>query len=329
MKRITIEEIEKLYNPGGSYSSLYGKIRDLIEKGKIKPVKASGVNGKRPALHCEYWLMETENDLLQKEKWKEELLYSIIPAISVDYYLKHLQSYKSDRDMVLLLNDFLKNNRKELEVPVSWNERSFAVWHREKFLQREQGIKILKRCGLCIEDLNVYETSEPLAYYVHTRKVPQNILIIENKDTFYSMRRVLLNGGDEILGLETGTLVYGAGKAILRSFQDFNFGTEPYMRAAENKIYYFGDLDYEGIGIYERLEEMFRPYCSIRPFTEAYDKMLQKAAAFSLPKTKDGQNRNLTGVFFEYFNENQKKNMREILEKGEYIPQEILCSIDF
>ena len=85
--------------------------------------------------------------------------------------------------------------------------------------------------------------------YTHTREVPQNLLLLENKDTFYSMRRHLLEGKDTILGMKIGTLIYGAGKGILKSFQDFSICAEPYMQNRQNQIYYFGDLDYEGIGI--------------------------------------------------------------------------------
>ena len=56
------------------------------------------------------------------------------------------------------------------------------------------------------------------------------------------MRNYLLNGHTEI---------FGAGKGIIRSFQDFDLCAEPYMKHPKNTIYYFGDLDYEGIGIYE------------------------------------------------------------------------------
>ena len=67
------------------------------------------------------------------------------------------------------------------------------------------------------------------------------------------MRNYLLNGYTEIFGAEIGTLIYGAGKGIIRSFQDFDLCAEPYMKHPKNTIYYFGDLDYEGIGIYENL----------------------------------------------------------------------------
>lgn len=160
------------------------------------------------------------------------------------------------------MNEYLKTNREKLDTPMAMNERSFSIWHREKFLKEEQGKKILKRCGLSIDTLKIYETTEPLAYYVHTREVPQNMLILENKDTFYSMRRM--------------TLIYGAGKGVLRSFQDFATCGEPYMKDKGNILYCFGDLDYEGILIYEKLATLFESFCEIQPFGQGYLKCLRK-----------------------------------------------------
>ena len=144
-------------------------------------------------------------------------------------------------------------------------------------MAKEQGKRVLSHCGLDLEFLNLYPTAEPLAYYSHTRETPQNLLILENKDTFFSMRRHLLEGGEKILGVKIGTLIYGGGKRIIRSFQDFSLCIEPYMRDAGNKIYYFGDLDYEGIGIYEGLAEAFAGSWEIFPFLPAYTAMLRKA----------------------------------------------------
>ena len=49
----------------------------------------------------------------------------------------------------------------------------------------------------------------------------------------------------------------------------------------------------------------------------------------SIPETKEGQNRNIKDIFFSYFSMEQVKRMKEILEKGYYIPQEILNISDF
>ena len=328
MKRIGLEEIELKYKVK-TYQELYEKVLLLIQKEEIKPVKVSGKNGKKPALYKEYWKIEKKQD---NSEYIEELSYQYVPMISTNYYLKHIRQYQEDRQWLLLLNQYLKTNRKELEIPKAMNERSFDIWHREKFIKEEQGKKILKRCGMTLEDLNLYETTEPLAYYTHTREIPQNMLILENKDTFYSMRKCLLSGSEQICGVVIGTLIYGAGKGILRSFQDFSLCAEPYMRKQGNVIYYFGDLDYEGILIYENLTTLFNEEYEIKPFHQAYLKMLEKAKQIGieqLPMTKTGQNQNISTFFFDSFKKEQVEQMQQILEKGRYIPQEILSVEDF
>lgn len=144
------------------------------------------------------------------------------------------------------------------------------------------------------------------------------------------MRRHLLEGNEEILGIKIDTLIYGAGKGIFRSFEDFDLCVEPYMQAEGNQIFYFGDLDYEGIGIYENLAELFNEEWKIIPFMAGYEKLLDKAVkAVSIPETKERQNRNIKNIFFSYFSTERIKQMKEILGKGRYVPQEILNISDF
>ena len=326
MKRISLEALFSS-RQSMAYQEQYHYICGLIEENKIKPVKASGTNGKKPALYREYWILEKQKDYSHAI---EEIKYTFSTMLSVDYYLAHPDVYEKDRTYVLMLNQYLKEHRNKLEQPESWNERSFEIWNREKFLDREQGKTILKRCGIQPEELNIYRSAEPLAYYTHTRKTPQNLLILENKDPFFSMRNYLLHGPTEIFKTEIGSLIYGAGKGVLRSFQDFDLCAEPYMKEPGNTILYFGDLDYEGIGIYENLAERFRGQWEIRPFLQAYEKMLVKADYVEiLPETKEQQNRNIRSDFFSYFEESIVEKMRNILESDRYIPQEILNAADF
>lgn len=331
MKRILLDEIERKLHEE-SYEQLCKYVYRQVESGCLKPVKASGLNGKKPALYQQYWVADTDVDY---SEYEEELKYKMSMQISVDYYLRHLAQYAADREWVQLLNQYFLDTQSGNPEPVSKNERSFQIWGREKFLQQEQGKKILKRCGVAASQLAYYETSEPLAYYSANRQTPQNLLILENKDTFYSMRRHLLDQSEdhkkEIFGIPFGTLIYGAGKGILRSFQDFSFCVEPYMQAKENRIYYFGDLDYEGIGIYERLAQLFEQQeIMICPFTQAYEKMMEKAGEVKkLPNTKEKQNRNLSGAFFSFFSEQTVSHMLQLLEREYYIPQEILNITDF
>lgn len=322
MKRISLEELLGKYS-NASYQQQYAHIMELLENGKIKPVGTAGTNGKSPALCLSYWVMEERNN--SHDALTEELNYHLEPIISIGYYLSHLAEYQKDRQWVLMLNAYLKENRSLLEQPISVNERSFEIWGREKFLTKEQGKKILKRCGIEPDSLNMYETAEPFAYYSNTRKTPQNMLILENKDTFFSMRRFLLEGNTHVLGMEVGTLIYGGGKRIVKSFQDFDLSAEPYMKAEGSQMYYFGDLDYEGIGIYESLARHWYGHGKPIPFVTAYERMMEKAKKIGrLPDTKEFQNQNISGEFFSYFSKETVEQMQTILEQGKYIPQEIL-----
>ena len=101
------------------------------------------------------------------------------------------------------------------------------------------------------------------------------------------------------------------------------------MKEKSNRIYYFGDLDYEGIGIYESLAELFQEYWEIVPFCSAYHTMLLKAELMQgLPDTKEKQNRNIQDLFFSYFQLEEQEQMKKILHQEQYIPQEILNITD-
>lgn len=320
------------------YSLLVDFVYGELEAGHLKPVKSHGTNGKKPALFKDYHVMQEKPD---DTKYLEEIRYRLSSRIDISYYLSHPQQYAVEREEVLALSRYLDTEEKQLQIPVSLNERSFAIWGREKFLSCQDrqkkgeitGRKILAHTGITWEDLNIYETTEPLAYYCRSRIVPQNILIIENKDTFYSMRRYLMQQRQTIFQMPVDTLIYGAGKGILKAFRDRSLCVEPYVQDAGNQLYYFGDLDFEGIRIYEQLQEKFQKEVCIRPFVPAYEAMvfkgLQNFGLERLPETKKGQNRELTGVFMEYFSAKIQEKMCHVLENGKYIPQEIINIQDY
>lgn len=322
---ITLSELQT-YMKVTDYSSLVTLLYTLMEKAQLTPIKNSGLNGRKPALYQKYRI---HREIKDYSKYQEELLYQLDPMLDNNYYKNHLETYQKDRLFVLALNEYIKNHKSSLQETSSYNERSFEIWGREKFLLKEGGIRILKYLGLTADDLNVYETSEPLAYYSHHKEVPQKIVILENKDTFYSMRRHLLGNNFTILGDRIGTLIYGGGKSIYKSFQDFTLCLEPYMNDARNEILYFGDLDYEGIHIYETLQNNFKDKVCLAPFCKGYQRMLDKANIERLPITKEGQNRNIGEVFFSYFSNEIQSKMKHILQQDKYVPQEILQKSDF
>lgn len=336
-KKISLLELREYYRLT-EYPELVQLVMKLIEKKQIEPIKNSKLNGKTPALYNSYRILKSEKDYTEQ---KNELMY-LSSKFNIDYYRKHPEKYLEDRHYILLLNDFLKKNADQLMEPVSENERSFEIFGREKFISKEQGQRIMKNLGLSLEQLNVYETTEPLAYYTNHKRQPQKLLIIENKDTFYSMRKHLMNQNETILEEEIGTLIYGGGKGIYRSFQDFALCVEPYMNCPDNTYYYFGDLDYEGILIYEKLQQIVGEQKRIQPLVRAYEMMLikggrltdgmtgeKRSISFELPEMKAGQNSNCGELFFSYFSDEVQGIMKQLLQENRYIPQEILQQKDF
>ena len=134
------------------------------------------------------------------------------------------------------------------------------------------------------------------------------------------------------MGTEFGTVIYGAGKGIWKTFEDYINGAERYF-LGRNTLLYFGDLDYEGILIYEHLleQKQYRE-SGIHIFKEAYERMLDKARQFGfsgLPDMKEKQNANIGTSFLSEFNEDRRHQIMELLAMGKYIPQEILNEHDW
>ncbi|WP_297632315.1 Wadjet anti-phage system protein JetD domain-containing protein [uncultured Clostridium sp.] len=323
-KTIELYELEKKFKIE-NYNELYKLVNKLIDEEKMQPIKSSGGNGKKPTLYKKYRLIIKEENY---DKFLEEINFKLSTRFNLDYYRKNLKKYKEHREYILKLSQFLKNNSNLLNIKISMNERAFQIFGREKFIQKELGKTIFKNLGIDISILNFYETSEPIAYYSMHKNMPQNILIIENKDTYYTLRRHLLNGNNIILGDNIDTVMYGGGKSVNRAFKDYGISVEKYLLDDDNKMFYFGDLDYEGILIYESFYKLFKDKYWINPFIKGYEKMIDKSEAIGLPLSKKGQNKNIGDLFLNKFNFYYREKIQVILERGEYIPQEILNITD-
>lgn len=327
-KYITLEDLKKLYYK--YYEQGYGifakYIEALREKEILEPVQSSKTNGKKPALFQKYRILSERKDV---DIYMEELKYKICPKLDISYYVKHIETYIKEREWVLALNRFLIEQPQQLETVISKNERSFQIWCYEKFLDKE-GKNVLKHLKFPMEQLNIYTASEPLAYFSYEKNIGQNVLLIENRDTFCTIRRLMLEQGNILFGIPIGTVVYGAGKRMYKSYQDFDLSVEPYVSDRSNTILYFGDMDYEGIGIYEKVYEILSTKYEVKLFVNVYKRMLEKAQlCITLPDMKEKQNNNVKDFFFHAFTREEQEKMKSILKDGKYIPQEILHAGDF
>jgi hypothetical protein len=327
-QKITLEELEKQYSKN-DYIEFYNLIESMVDQGSLIPIKDSGANGMVRGLFKRYWLISEIDDI------SIELRY-IHGDLNVSYYRTHPEIYKKDKMYIEKLSRYLYKNSKDLLTPMAINERSFAIFNKEKFL-KEVGRGFLSRVRISLDKLNVYETPEPFLYFSKHKNTPQSVWVVENKDTWYSLKKALLEGVNNIFGVRMDTIIYIAGKERVKAFDDFRSALEipqimeEHLRCSDNIFYYLGDIDYEGICMYESLKEKISDVINITLNTEFYKKMIDKyeSSQIDLPDSKPGQNKNIKGVFFIEMGSEYSDIIKQILMKGLYIPQEILNPIDF
>lgn len=312
-RTISYEELLKLYS-SLDYEALAKKVEALVEDRSLKILNKRNTNGRNPLMYMKYSILE------EKDTFEEEIkeIKALNARLNISYYINKPEEYRKHREIINRLNSYMSSSMDRLNRSMAINERSFEIWGKEKLL-RESYIKtILKNLGLSEEILNVYSTPEPFFYYLKDKTIP-NILIIENKDTWFSIRKYLKETEGQVLGLSVGLLIYGEGKKIESSIEFLKEEELSFFKEAS--IYYWGDLDYEGIDIYNRLCNKI----TVAPFMEGYEKMLSLADIKVLERMKEKQK--LTTElknFTKNFHEDSRSKLVGIFEERKYIPQEIV-----
>ncbi len=340
-KGVRISETElRDYLPSLGYNEYYEAIYSLVKNGAISPVKSSGSNGMNPPLYKRYSIS------------KPQLNYGeLIPEIrllhgrlNIEGYLSELDKYMKHKHWLSLLDTFLKKCACMLEVPLSINERSFQIFGKEKALKEDSELAGVFSFNPGLRELlNFYETPEPFFTYdiphkaektaanievldkktVENGSGTRNILIIENKDTWYTLRNIMSSGICNIAGICFDSLIYGEGKKIARKNDSLTEFNSSFYRDVQTCYYYFGDLDYEGIFIIQDLMKI-NPTLRIEVFKPLYAAMLKAAENVRLPETKENQVRRPVDWFVSLFEKVYQDRMLDILQSGSYIPQEIL-----
>lgn len=243
--------------------------------------------------------------------------------LNIEGYLKKPNIYEKHRALLLPLNTFLVTNRKALDTPISKNERAYQIWNNEKMLEDSLCKNVLKWNQL-EEKLNYYLTPEPFFDYIHQKKEQMNLLVVENKDTWYTLRKIMneLQGECTLCDRRIDGVVYGEGNKITKPKALEEYETQVIQRKCT--FFYWGDLDYTGIEMFERVVEQ-NENVSICLFSEIYEKMMQQKDLDTLGNIKHKQNSHVPlARFMQAFDENYQEKIRYILRKNCYIPQEII-----
>jgi|OM-RGC.v1.004430565 hypothetical protein len=321
---------KSVFIENGGYEALADCIEDLCAEGLLTPVKASGTNGRRPLLYNRYHIRE------EKKETDRHRLIAYHPRICTDYYSNHPLGHDEDIEYLDMLDAFLKDAGMydTLNLPFSVNERSYQIFRDEKFLTSARGQEFCRRIGLQWGDLGCYPTFEPFFYVIYETVSPLNCLVVENKDSFFTLKKIFNRGGNwqksaldlsdrqarVIDGVKLDMLIYGEGKKILHSLK---FMEEiPDCRDTGITLYYFGDLDYEGISIYSGLAEAYPEY-KIIPFVFLYRGLL-KISPRPMVKKQRLNDLHLEN-FLKYFSAEETEVILSVLSQSMYIPQEALA----
>ena len=316
---VTLAELSKMCG-AQNYSGLVACINGLVAEGLLRPM-GKGTNGMYPPLRTRYRVARAEPAGAPEAAAEIKRLG---PGFNPSGYLANIPLYIKHRELLRALRDYAQAKSGELASSMSKNERAYAIWGNEKQLDDAVCKNMLRHTGWDAK-LNYYETPEPFLDYLCCGAETGTILILENKDIWFSLRKLFMEHGaagggfapPSLYGWRIGGLLYGEGKKIARpgalgEYSKIGFHKPPVF-------YYWGDLDYEGIGIYLAVSKF-----PVRLFTPGYEAMLGFGKTQKLTKTRAAQAVPPgIGEFLANFGNGCAGEISALLAENYYIPQEI------
>lgn len=337
-KRISItelsEELKKrrinIFTDESKKDQFVKTIQVFIDESILIPLKNSSQllqYGGLPNIYTIKKSMISEKFSPHQIEHRHELL-SLSPLININYYATHAAQYAKDREFILRINNLVRQkNSDELTV----NERSYLLFDDEKAITMPadaaiDGNEILKNLKLSLKDIKAKKVYEPFFYteknyFSLEGQDIRTVLIVENMDTFWTLQDALKSSELE----DTNLVVYGEGYAIKQKFAYFNM----IGGSTSDRYFYFGDLDQEGINIFNSLRKQFQHY-DIKPAVSFYSCIIKKAGPDRAQPLRKLQKRGDTSLspFIDFFESNEKEIINKIVNEKKYLPQEIFNKTD-
>ena len=319
-KRITKEDLHCLFGLPLD-EQLYPVIQTLEKENVIQPVTSSLTNGNRVfPLYTKYKIQ------LPDDSYAAELaeISHLHPLLQKTGYLQaNPVSYRKYRTQLQRLDQYLFACGLP-QTPVSRKERSFEIFSEEKELDAKSFCTFLAKLDLNSENLSFYDTPEYCFNdYIPERKPHMVLLICENKDIWFNLRRMMFENNAYILWeTKIDGVLYGCGNKIcqagaLEAYTHFMGGScVDYL--------YWGDIDREGFDIYLRLRDA-APHLNIQLFQPAYEAMLKLSAGRIIPVSSDSREHGSDySAIFEMFSAECRVLLENSLAKNHRLPQEII-----
>lgn len=314
--RVDIVELKTI-----EYDLFYKIIRELEQENILKPYGKNTNAMMFKSVSLKFKIInydKNEEELSQEDK---HFLHSLSSKINTAFYFKNIKELEKDKDNLIKLSNFLNSINKNVPY-ISLNERSYELFGYEKCLSGA-GVtsSLLQRTKITLEDINCFETYTPLQchmMYNFYKKEERTILIVENLDTYWSFHRAM---NESSLGDKIDMLVYGCGN---KSAGNFRFHRH-YSITHNDKIYYFGDIDPEGLAIFKRVKSS-NPELNIILANELYKLAIEIGTIHGLQdipnKNQTTLSREETSKLLDSLDEDTSIKFKDIIFDGKYIPQE-------
>ena len=301
--------------------SLYNKISEMVEASFLEPVKNSGQNG-----NLRYPLFKKYRILVKEELSEdaEKQIRQLHPTLRKSGYLSsHVQEYLKHREVINSLNTFFFS--KKAGKPISRKERSFEIFGREKVLDESEVKSLLRHLEISESDLGFYDTPEYCFHdYIPERKNDLTLLICENKDIWFNIRRCMFEDHfKSLFGVAIDGVVYGNGNKVSNKAG----ALVEYVRFMGNPnvtFLYWGDIDREGFDIFRRTRDV-NDSLNIELFIPGYRKMIERAQSICLEDSPSSKKEGVSFEnLFEGFSAEERHFLNCVLEENKLIPQEII-----
>lgn len=310
-KTVSLGELEKMVPGDTDYGDFAALVLELVAGGVLQPVKAHGLSLKDRRLANSYRIVKpglSRSAVSEIDKYQ----FSLHPGLKLAaYYSLAPAEWQKDLPYIERINDFLRQSGLpggEATAP----EWSYRLVGDEKWIESGSGRLILQRLGLW-EQMKIVSRPDPLMLALNPRVWREALnlnLVIENKSPFHALM-------DALPQTPWLSLIYGAGWRITAELPwlEKQLGLEPEPPLV---VYYFGDLDYEGISIWHALNSGRR----VEPALHFYRALLDKPPA----RGKESQRCNQAALehFTGFFSAGERQRIIQVLDGGAYYPQEVL-----
>jgi Uncharacterized protein conserved in bacteria len=304
---ITLSQLEALFPGDTDYNSFAAVIKELIDRGILTEKNPENNNRKEIPLAYKFAINRYE---LRREHIEniQNFRLKINPVIDLEaYHTLSEETWNRDLHYIVKVNQYILAEKLP-EDYVTSQERSFHMVGDEKWIDEKGGRKLLGRIKLW-DKLKIMNSGDPLMLAVNPLQFSRDEhfhMIVENKATFLALMDVL--GGTKFT-----SLIFGSGWKIVSNITmlEKQLGLK-----GKHKLYYFGDLDYEGISIWNSLKEKVEVQLAV----DFYKELIKKS--YSKGKENQVKNEKALSNFVKLFNSEEGKYIIELLENKSYIPQE-------